>query len=101
MVKDAPKRALRVYLAARGRTQQQVARQMRVSTSLITAILGGYRVPTPVFLRRFRKVTGIDLTQFPIDDEGFFTGKVPVPAAPVVGPELGPELVTVGGPPCE
>lgn len=55
------KRAVRVWLAARGKTQVWLAGRLRFSESYVSTVLDGHRVPSEKFVERFERVTGIAL----------------------------------------
>jgi hypothetical protein len=77
---------MRAFLAKRGKPQAWLAREMEYSGALISGVVNGYRALTPPFIRKFRRVTGIDLTPFPRDKRGYLTGAAPPRAKPVIAP---------------
>jgi hypothetical protein len=89
---NAPRHALRVFLAQRAKSQIWLALEMHVSQALLSSVLNGWRRPSPEFIRRFRRVTRIDLAQYPLTANGYLSGRGPTVARSTADPHpLPPE----------
>lgn len=87
---NAPKAAMRAFLGQHLRSQLWLAQEMGISDALVSAVINGWRAASPAFRRKFKRITGIDLADFPCDKLGRLTGKParPAPADPEPDPEL-------------
>lgn len=56
--------AVKIWLIQHDRKHRWLARQLNVSDATLSKILTGRVTPSPVVLRKLRKLTGIDLTTF-------------------------------------
>jgi len=55
------RRQVRVYLAEHGRTQFWLSQQLKISNSMLSLVLSGYRQLGPAAAQRLQKLTGIDI----------------------------------------
>jgi hypothetical protein len=77
MSTNAPRLATRIWLASHGKTQAWLARELLMSDSLLSCVLNGWRRPSPDVVRRFLRVTGIDLARYPLNKFGCLSGAAP------------------------